>query len=132
MAKTKKTTAIVFWFSGTASVLALCTLPFGWVWPTGQEWLLLIGAGLIGGLGQIMLTSSYKYADASTLAPFIYSSMIWSLIIGYFVFAEVPTFLMLAGAGLVIISGIAIVLRERALGIQKTAENKVQTVIKQG
>lgn len=132
MAGTEKTTAIVFWFSGTASVLALCTLPFGWVWPTGQEWLLLIGAGLIGGLGQIMLTSSYKYADASTLAPFIYSSMIWSLIIGYFVFAEVPTFLMLAGAGLVIISGIAIVLRERALGIQKTAENKVQTVIKQG
>ena len=60
MAATEKTTAIVFWFSSTAATLSLLTIPFGWVMPEGREWLFLIGAGLIGGLGQILVTASYK------------------------------------------------------------------------
>ena len=131
MAATEKTTAIVFWFSSTAATLALLTIPFGWVMPQGREWLFLIGAGLIGGLGQIMVTASYKYAEASMLAPFTYVSMIWALVIGYFAFAEVPTVPMLLGAGLVISSGVAIVLRERALGMQRSAERKVVGSVKQ-
>lgn len=126
MAATEKTTAIVFWFSSTAATLSLLSLPFGWVMPVGWEWVYLIGAGLVGGLGQILVTSSYKYAEASMLAPFTYVSMIWALIIGYFVFAEVPTVPMLLGAGLVIASGAFIVWRERQLGLQRTAERKVQ------
>ena len=98
--------------------------------PEGREWLFLIGAGLIGGLGQILVTASYKYAEASMLAPFTYVSMIWALLIGYFAFAEVPTVPMLIGAGLVISSGVAIVLRERALGVQRSAERKVVGQIK--
>ncbi len=132
MAGTERTTAIVFWFSATASVLSLLTSPFGWVWPQGYEWALMIGAGLIGGLGQILLTSSYRFAEASTLAPFTYVSMIWALIIGYLVFGEVPTAPMLAGAALVIAAGVAIVLRERALGRQLTAEGKVRSLMKGG
>ena len=130
MAATEKTTAIVFWFSSTAATLSLLTIPFGWVMPEGREWLFLIGGGLIGGLGQILVTASYKYAEASMLAPFTYVSMIWALLIGYFAFAEVPTVPMLIGAGLVISSGVAIVLRERALGVQRSAERKVVGQIK--
>ena len=130
MAATEKTTAIVFWFSSTAATLSLLTIPFGWVMPEGREWAFLIGAGLIGGLGQILVTASYKYAEASMLAPFTYVSMIWALLIGYFAFAEVPTVPMLIGAGLVISSGVAIVLRERALGVQRSAERKVVGQIK--
>jgi drug/metabolite transporter (DMT)-like permease len=126
MAGTEKTAAIVFYFSLTASCLSLLTLPFGWVWPTGLEWALLIGAGLVGGLGQIFLTASYRYAEAGVLAPFTYVSMIWALAIGYFVFNEVPTLAMLLGAALVISAGVAIVLRERQLGMQRTAERKVR------
>lgn len=126
MAGTERTTAIVFWFSATASLLGLATAPFGWVMPAGREWVWLIGAGLIGGLGQILLTSSYRHAEASTLAPFTYVSMIWALIIGYFVFDEVPTGPMLVGAALVIAAGVAIVLRERQLGMKRTAERRVR------
>ncbi|MCG6904497.1 MAG: DMT family transporter [Rhodobacter sp.] len=125
MAGSERTTAIVFWFSLTASCLSLLTLPFGWVVPLGHEWTLLIGAGLLGGLGQILLTSSYRFADASVLAPFTYVSMIWALLIGYFIFDEVPTAPMLLGAALVISAGVAIVLRERQLGLRRTAERKV-------
>jgi drug/metabolite transporter (DMT)-like permease len=125
MAGRERTVAIVFYFSLTASTLGLMTAPFGWVMPIGVEWAYLIGAGLIGGVGQILLTSSYRFADASTLAPFTYVSMLWALIIGYFWFAEVPTLTMLFGAGLIIVAGVIIVLRERALGREETAERKL-------
>ncbi|MFQ6547034.1 DMT family transporter [Aestuariibius sp. 2305UL40-4] len=126
MAGKEKTAAIVFYFSLTAAGLSLLTLPFGWVLPMGWEWLFLIGAGLIGGCGQILLTSSYRFADAGVLAPFTYVSMLWALLIGYFVFLEVPTLPMILGSLLIIVAGVVIVWRERALGLRGTAEGKVQ------
>jgi drug/metabolite transporter (DMT)-like permease len=126
MSGSESTTAIVFWFSATATVLSLLTLPFGWVWPNGFELALLIGAGVIGGLGQILLTASYRFAEAGVLAPFTYISMLWSVLIGYFWFNEVPTMAMLIGAAFVIAAGVIIVLRERALGDDATARRKVR------
>lgn len=127
MAGNESTTAIVFWFSTTATLLSLTTLPFGWVWPHGWEWVFLIGAGVIGGLGQILLTSSYRFAEAGMLAPFTYVSMLWSIVIGYVWFDEVPTAPMLLGASLVILAGVIIVLRERALGSDATARRNVKS-----
>ena len=127
LVNTEKTAAIVFYFSVTSSLLALTTLPFGWVIPTGTEYLLLICAGLLGGVGQILLTSSYREADASLIAPFDYASIIFALLIGYFAFDEVPTGTMLAGAGLVIIAGILIIWRERKLGLERTKGRKAMT-----
>lgn len=124
---TEQTAAIVFWFSVTASVLSLATLPFGWVWPTPFEAGLLVLAGLMGGLGQILLTSSYREADASLVAPFDYASMIFALAIGWFVFAEAPTVTMLLGAGIVILAGILIIWRERQLGLERARQRKAMT-----
>lgn len=121
MASVERTAAIVFYFSLTSLVLSLLSAPFGWVWPTGLETALLVGAGVVGGVGQILLTSSYRFADASVLAPFTYVSMIWALLIGYFVFAETPTVMMLAGATLVIFSGAVILLREQQLARRHAA-----------
>lgn len=118
---TEKTPAIVFWFSVTSTGLSLLTVPFGWVWPVGWEWPLLIACGLLGGVGQILLTSAYRYADASLVAPFDYASMLFSLVIGYFIFAEVPTLATLAGAGLVILAGCLIIWREAQLGLERSA-----------
>lgn len=124
---TERTPTIVFWFSLTATVLSLVTLPWGWVWPTPLDWVTLIMVGLLGGVGQILLTSSYREADASLIAPFDYASMIFALIIGYVAFDEVPTLTMLAGAGLVIAAGILIIWRERQLGLQRNRQRKAMT-----
>ncbi len=121
---TEQTPAIVFWFSVTASALALTTLPFGWVWPTRWETALLVTAGLLGGVGQILLTSSYREADASLVAPFDYASMLFALGIGYFVFAEVPTWTMVGGATLIVTAGILIIWRERQLGLERARQRK--------
>ncbi len=126
MAGQESTTAIVFWFSTTATVLSLLTIPFGWVWPDPWAWMFLIGAGVVGGLGQILLTASYRFAEAGVLAPFTYVSMLWSVLIGWVWFSEVPTVQTLVGSAFVITAGIIIVLRERALGQDATARRKVK------
>jgi drug/metabolite transporter (DMT)-like permease len=119
MVQTEETAAIVFYFSLTATGFSLLTLPFGWVWPAPGEMGLLIAAGLIGGVAQIFLTSAYRHADASVVAPFDYASMLFALAIGYFVFAEVPTWPMLGGAALIILAGVVIVWRERQIGMAR-------------
>jgi drug/metabolite transporter (DMT)-like permease len=124
---TEKTPAIVFYFSLTATTLSLATLPFGWVIPNPTEAALLIGAGLLGGVGQIFLTSSYREADASVVAPFDYASMIFALAIGYFVFNEIPTLTMLVGASVVVLAGCLIIWRERQLGIERAKQRKAMT-----
>lgn len=123
----EQTSAIVFWFSVTATGLSLLTLPFGWVMPTATEAAVLVGAGLLGGLGQILLTSSYRFADASLVAPFDYASMLFALAIGWYVFGELPTVTMLAGAALIVTAGILIIWREHRLGLERARQRKAMT-----
>jgi len=123
----EKTAAIVFYFSLTATLLSLTTIPFGWVLPSGAEAGLLIASGILGGLGQIFLTSSYREADASVVAPFDYASMLFALGIGYWVFDEIPTLTMLAGASLVVTAGVLIIWRERQLGLERARQRKAMT-----
>lgn len=119
MVSKEHTAAIVFWFSLTASVLSLATIPFGWVMPSPTALALLIGAGLIGGIAQVLVTSAYRFGAASMLAPFDYASMIFAVLIGWLVFGELPTTVMLIGAGLVIAGGGLIIWRERQLGVER-------------
>lgn len=124
---TEPTGAIVFYFSVTASLLALLTLPFGWVLPTGREAALLVGAGLLGGVGQMLLTESYRHAETGVIAPFEYVSMLLALVLGYLVFGDRPTPAMLTGAALIVAAGLFIIWRERRLGIQRAGARKVMT-----
>ncbi len=128
LVQTDSTSAIVFYFSLTATCISLLTLPLGWLLPLpslawtspGIEVLgMIICAGLIGGIAQIMITSSYRFGTASMLAPFDYASMIFASIIGWVVFSEVPTRAILIGASLVIAGGVLIIWRERQLGLER-------------
>jgi len=121
---TEGTASIVFWFSVTATVLSLVTLPFGWVVPRPWEAAFLVAAGLLGGVGQICLTSAYRYAEAGLVAPFDYASMLLAVAIGYLIFAEVPTRTTLGGAAIIIAAGILIIWRERQLGLERARERE--------
>ncbi|GGG69615.1 transporter RarD family, DMT superfamily protein [Salipiger pallidus] len=117
MVRTEQTSAIVFYFSLTSTVLALLTLPFGWVMPSMTEFGILVMVGIIGGVAQICLTSAYRGAEAALLAPFDYASILFAILIGYVFFAEVPTAMMLLGSAVVVASGVSLILRERYLGL---------------
>lgn len=111
--------AVVFYFMLTATMFSLLTLPFGWSVPTPTETAMLIGAGLIGGVGQILLTSSYRFAPASVLAPFDYASMLFAVVAGYLLFAEIPTIATVIGSAVVMAAGALIIWRERQLGLER-------------
>lgn len=129
LVQTDSTSAIVFYFSLTATLISLLSLPLGWVFPIpALAWTaphfsvfaLIICAGLIGGIAQIMVTSSSRFGTASMLAPFDYSSMIFAMLIGWLAFNEVPTATILIGAALVIAGGVLIIWRERQLGLDRS------------
>lgn len=125
LVQTEHTATIVMYFSLTASAAGLCTLPFGWaslsVWQTAA----LVGSGICGGVGQILMTESYRHAEASVVAPFEYTSMILGIAVGYFAFGDVPTAYTIVGGLIVVGAGIFIIWRERKLGLERGKARKV-------
>jgi len=119
LAQSEETAAIVFYFSMTTTVLGLMTLPFGWVVPPLDVTLMLIGSGLIGGVAQILITSAFRFANAGVIAPFDYASILVAMVLGYLVFADIPTPQMLIGSAIVVFSGLLIIWRERQLGLKR-------------
>ncbi len=111
--------AIVFYFSITATLLSSLTVFWGWTMPTLDQALLLVVVGLIGGVAQILVTSSYRFGQASMLAPYDYTTMLFAIAISYFWFDELPTLAILLGAALVIAGNVVVVWREHQLGLER-------------
>jgi drug/metabolite transporter (DMT)-like permease len=104
---------ITFYFFVTSSSLALLTLLFeGWPLPHGTQWLLLGMTGIFGVLGQLLMSYTYRYAEASLVAPLDYVNMLIAVTIGYYIFGEIPRWSTWIGAPLVIASGGIILWRE--------------------
>jgi drug/metabolite transporter (DMT)-like permease len=106
---------ITFYFSLTFMVCSALTAIRGWPMPTSEQWLLIVGAGLFGVFGQVLMTYSYRYAEASTIAPIDYSNMIMSIVLGYLFFDEIPTLSVWIGAPLILGAGLIILWREYSL-----------------
>jgi drug/metabolite transporter (DMT)-like permease len=119
LARSETTSSIVFYFSLFCAIAGLCTLPFGWLMPTWTELAALITIGIFGGLAHIFLTESYRLAEASLVAPFDYTSMLWALGLGYLVFGELPNALVFVGAAIIAGAGLFVIWRERKLGLQR-------------
>lgn len=124
LTKSETTSSIVFYFSLICTLAGLVTLPFAWRTPTSGELALLIVIGFLGGLGHLLLTESYRFAPASVVAPFDYTAMIWAVILGFWMFGEVPTALVFIGAGIVAGAGLFVIWRERQLGLKRAREKE--------
>jgi len=122
LTQTEATSSIVFYFSLTCAIAGALTLPIAWYTPTGTELLELVTLGVLGGLAHIFLTESYRHAAASVIAPFDYAMMLWALLLGYWVFGELPAPLVYAGAAIVTGAGLFVIWRERQLGLQRRRE----------
>lgn len=107
---TESAAGIAFYFSITATMVGICTLPMGWVAPSAPEYGLLIGTGVLGGVGQIAMTESVARAPVSVLAPFDYTAMIWALGFDLVLFATVPGRFELLGAALITAAALIVVL----------------------
>jgi len=124
----ERAATIVVYFSLITAAFGLASTPFfGWVWPTPIDAAMLVGAGILGGIGQVTMTQSFRFADASLIAPFDYTSMIWALIVSFLVFSTWPTPTMLLGTAIVISAGLFVIYREHRLGIQRSKSKQAQT-----
>ncbi|ORE91890.1 DMT family transporter [Aurantimonas sp. 22II-16-19i] len=94
--------AIAFWFAVVSAVGGLMTLPAGWVMPDAPQTALLVGAGVAGGVAHILMTLSFRHAEAAALAPFEYLSILWAGVAGVVVFGEVPNWAFLFAAPLIL------------------------------
>ncbi|MFE8103399.1 DMT family transporter [Brenneria goodwinii] len=105
--------AIVLYFSLMTMCIGLASALFGWRMPTPPQLALLIGCGFFGGMAQILMTLSLRYADASLLAPFEYTTLVWSMLIGYCFLGSIPSATTVVGAAIVAGAGIFTVWCER-------------------
>jgi drug/metabolite transporter (DMT)-like permease len=122
LVQSETTPSIVFYFSIVCAVAGALTLPFAWHTPTASELAALISLGVLGGIAHIFLTESYRHATASVVAPFDYTSMLWALLLGYWVFGELPSALVYLGGSIVAGAGLFVIWRERQLGLKRARE----------
>jgi drug/metabolite transporter (DMT)-like permease len=123
--------AIVSDFMLLTTLIGLATIVLGfaspalaWKTPGGMDAALLVAMGVMGGIGQITMTQSFRLADASVIAPFDYISMVWAIAIGWLLFGQLPQAVVLVGAAVVVASGIFVIWRERQLGLDRTNQRK--------
>ncbi len=103
---------ISLFFSIAITFLSFLTLPFGWVMPSFNHFLILSLVGIFGGVSNLWLSQSYKYSEVSLVTPLKYLTLVFAIIFGYFIWDEIPTIKTLIGAFLVIISTLIIFRRE--------------------
>jgi drug/metabolite transporter (DMT)-like permease len=119
LVQTEATGTVVFYFTVFSTLFGLTSIPFGWVMPDATQAAALVAIGLIGGVGQTFLTQGYRHAEASVIAPFEYTTLVWSLGIGWLAFGDLPDAFAIVGGVVVVASGIAVIVHERRLGIER-------------
>lgn len=103
----------LFYASLAVTIIAACTVPFGWVAMDLREYGLLALSACGFGLGIYCMTESLRFAAASLVAPYKYSAIVWALILGYLFWGEAPTPTVWLGTGLIIASGLAVLYQQR-------------------
>jgi drug/metabolite transporter (DMT)-like permease len=122
MSATERSEAIVFYFMAACALVGAIVMIFDHVPMTFWMVVWLVLTGILGGAGQLFMTYSYRYGEPSLLAPFDYISMVWAMLLGWFVFGEMPETMVLWGAGIVIASGSFIAWREHRRHVELPVE----------
>lgn len=125
MGATETSASLIFYSALAPTVLMFPFVPlYGSIPQEPLHWVLLFGLGAIGAFGHYLLIRAYKQATTTALAPYPYSQMIWMIALGYLVFSDLPDWWTLAGAGIIVSSGLYIVHREHRLRLaSRTAPN---------
>lgn len=96
---------IIFYFTAVSTIGSVTFLPFGFRWPNGLEWLLLLGVGIGSFYGQLWMTLALRCAPASLVSPFSYLTPLASFFYGFLFFGDRLTVTSLTGAGLIVLAG---------------------------
>ena len=110
---TDSSVAIIFYYSFALLVTSLTFFPKNFIMPSMGQIIIASSLGVMGSLGHLFMSQAAKYADVAVTSPFEYSSFIFVGLMGFLIFAEVPTYSIYIGGFIIIFSGIFIAYRER-------------------
>jgi drug/metabolite transporter (DMT)-like permease len=112
MSKTESANTLLMWQMVTLAVFHAFLLVFGFRWPTPQHAVLLGSMGVANAAAQYLWTKALHAAPATAVSPFYYFLLVWSLILGFIVWGDIPTTSLLVGSGIVVASGLFLLLYE--------------------
>ncbi|MGD9769568.1 MAG: DMT family transporter [Pseudolabrys sp.] len=120
LSRTDSNETTLFYSNLVGATAMLPVVPFVWVTPTDPLVIaLMVVSGAIGSFGHYLLIAGHRLAPASVLTPFIYTELIWMILLGYTVFGDTPNRWTIAGSAIVVASGLYLIHRERVRGRQK-------------
>ena len=112
LSSTEPVWLISLYFSVAITLAGLFTIPYGWLMPNLKDLILLSSIGIFGGVANLWLSQSYKFAEVSLVTPLKYLALVFAIIFGYLFWDEIPTLKTLIGSVLVVFSSIIIFRRE--------------------
>jgi len=116
LARTDSNETTLFYSNIVGAAALLPVVPFAWTTPTDLLVVaLMVSTGAVGSFGHYLLIAAHRLAPAAVLSPFIYTEIVLVIALGYLVFGDLPNRFTLAGAAIVVASGLYIVHRERKL-----------------
>lgn len=124
MTRDHSTMTLMSWSAVLGLILAIPPALFVWRWPEPFDLLLLTLMGVLGTITQACYIKGMAEGDATAMAPIDYSRLVFAIVLGYLLFAEVPNALTMLGAGIVIASTLYITIRESRLGVPKTPPDR--------
>ena len=117
--KTEATQTTVLWFSMICILVVGALMPFHAQLHDARTWAILLALGGFGGVAQLLLTASLRYAPVSVVVPFDYTQLLWAVLLGWAIFGHAPPGTTWAGAVVIILCGLYTVYREHKLGREK-------------
>ncbi|MGF1549491.1 MAG: DMT family transporter [Sphingomonadaceae bacterium] len=114
--RTESTQTTVLWFTLVSLAALGLLMPFHARGHDAAGWAILAGIGLFGGVAQLMLTASLRYAAVAVIAPFDYVQLLWAVVLGWLVWNDRPPETTWIGASVIVASGLYTLYREHRLG----------------
>ena len=113
LAGTERTHTTLFYTGVGGIVWTSLLVPFVWSPPTVTHWAVFISTGVMGALAHLCMIAAFNRAEASFLAPYNYTKLIWVSVLGFLVFGDVPSANMWLGAAVIVAAGCCVLYRER-------------------
>jgi len=115
ISQTETTLAVLLATVIAISLAGLASIPFGWVALRMEDLWIFAISGLLFPCAHYLIIDSFRNGEASLVAPFKYTSMVWAILFGFLLFGEIPDNWTLVGSGIVILAGLYIMRREAVL-----------------
>ncbi|MEO3432415.1 DMT family transporter [Inquilinus sp. CAU 1745] len=112
LTRTETNASLIFYSAIVVIAISGVMMTFDFRTPTGWQWVLLVATGLLGGTATLALTEAFRIAPVAILAPFEYTAMVWAVLLGFWLWGDLPDLWIIAGSLIVVGSGLYILHRE--------------------